>query len=64
MMLHKFYFTNRVVDHRNSLPNWAVAANNTNVFKEDLINTGNIRILYMTFEYRVKKPEVTVMFLE
>ena len=32
----KFYFTNRVVDHWNSLPNWVVTANNTNVFKRRL----------------------------
>ena len=32
----KFYSTNRVVDHWNSLPNWFVTANNTNVFKRRL----------------------------
>jgi len=32
----KFYFTNRVVDHWNSLPIWVVTNNNTNVFKNDL----------------------------
>ena len=31
--LHKFYFTNRVVDAWNSLPNWIVMANSTNTFK-------------------------------
>ena len=30
--LRKFYFTNRVVDAWNSLPNWIVMANNTNYF--------------------------------
>jgi len=28
--LRKFYFTNRVVDAWNSLPNWIVMANSTN----------------------------------
>jgi len=27
------FFTNRVVDHWNSLPNWVVAANNIIAFK-------------------------------
>jgi len=29
----KFFFTNRVVDHWNSLPNWVLSANNTIMFK-------------------------------
>ena len=28
--MRKFYFSNRVVDQWNSLPNWVVTANNTN----------------------------------
>ena len=48
----KFYFTNRVVDQWNSLPNWVVTANNTKIFKNDFINIGNIRIIYLTFEHR------------
>ena len=32
--MHKFYFTNRVVDKWNSLPNWVVTANNTKIFKK------------------------------
>ena len=31
--MRKFYFTNRVVDHWNSLPNWVVSANNIITFK-------------------------------
>jgi len=31
--VRKFYFTNRVVDAWNSLPNWIVMANSTNTFK-------------------------------
>ena len=34
--LHKFYFTNRVVDAWNSLSNWIVMANSTNTFKHRL----------------------------
>ena len=34
--LRKFYFTNRVVDAWNSLPNWIVMANSTNIFKRRL----------------------------
>jgi len=48
----KFYFTNRVVDQWNSLPNWFVTANNTKVFKNELINIGDIRILYLIFEHK------------
>ena len=32
--LRKFYFTNRVVDARNGLPNWIVMANGTNTFTQ------------------------------
>jgi len=32
-LMRKFYFTNRVVDHWNSLPDWVVAANNIITFK-------------------------------
>ena len=31
--LRKFYYTNRVVDAWNSLPNWIVMANSTDTFK-------------------------------
>jgi len=34
--LGQFYFTDRVVDHWNSLPNWVVTANNINGFKKRL----------------------------
>jgi len=30
--MRKFYFTDRVVDDWNSLPNWVVAANNITAF--------------------------------
>ena len=50
--MRKFYFTNRVVDQWNSLPNWVVIASDTKIFKNDLINIGNIRILFMIFEHK------------
>jgi len=34
--MRKFYFTNRVADQWNSLPNWVVTANNTMIFKKRL----------------------------
>ena len=39
--LRKFYFTNRVVDAWNSLPNWIVMANSTNSFI--LAKSGDLR---------------------
>jgi len=50
--MRKFYFTNRVVDQWNSLPNWVVTASNTKIFKNELISIGNIRILYLIFEHK------------
>jgi len=32
--IRKFYFTNRVVDQWNSLPNWVVTASNAKIFKK------------------------------
>jgi len=43
---------NRVVDQWNSLPNWVLTANNTKIFKNELINIGNIRIFYLIFEHK------------
>jgi len=34
--MHKFYFTNSVVDQWNSLPNWLVTASNTKIFNKRL----------------------------
>jgi len=51
--MRKFNFTNRVVDQWNSLLNWVVTANNTKIFlKNELINMGKIRILYLIFEHK------------
>jgi len=51
--LRKFYFSNRVVDAWNSLPNWIVMANSTNTFtrKLDIIlaKPGD----YLRFSYTV-----------
>ena len=38
----------------NSLPNWVVTANNSKVFKNDLINIGNIMILYLGYWVHVR----------
>jgi len=38
----------------NSLPNWVVTANNSKIFKNDLINIGNIRILYLGYWVHVR----------
>jgi len=35
-----------------------------NLFLKDLVNTGNIRIAYMTCESKLKEMEVVVQFLE
>ena len=50
--MRKFYFTNRVVNQWNSLPNWVITASNTKIFKNELISIGNIRILYLIFEHK------------
>ena len=63
-MIHKFYFTNRVVDAWNNLPNWVVSANNINAFKKDLISIGNIKILYTIFEPKIKELKAAVRFCE
>jgi len=58
--LRKFYITNRVVDHWNSLPNCVVTSNNTNVLKTDLIDIGSIKTLYMIFDRTLTDLEVVV----
>jgi len=42
--LHKFYFTNRVVNAWNSLPYHVVLSETKTLLNHDLINFGNIRI--------------------
>jgi len=44
--------------------NWTVRANNTKGFLKDLINTGNIRTLYVISEHKLKEREVAVKFQE
>jgi len=61
--MRKFYFTNRVVDHWNHLPNWVVTANNIKLSKKNLISIGNI-ILFMISERKFKELEVVVKFYE
>jgi len=52
--MRNFYFANWVVDQWNSLPNWVVTANNSKIVKNDLINIGNIRILYLGYWVHVR----------
>jgi len=59
--MHKFYFTNRVVDQWNSLPTWVVTLR---YLKNELIDIRNIRILYLIFEHKSKEPEVAARFRE
>jgi len=47
--LRKYCFTNRVVNIWNSLPNWVVTAESTNILKQDLMHSDTIRILCMIF---------------
>jgi len=46
--LRKFSFSNRVLNILNSLPNWVVSANTTNI----------IKILYIISKHSCKEPEV------
>jgi len=34
------------------LTNWVLTVNNTKIFKNELINIGNIRIFYLIFEHK------------
>jgi len=62
--LHKFGFSNRVINKWNSLPNCFVSANTTIVtrLKLDWINFGVIKILYMILEHSCREPEVVVKY--
>ena len=62
--LRKFYFTNRVVDAWNSLPNWIVMANSTNIFKRRLDIIGRTKRLSTIFMHSYKEPEVVVKCLD
>ena len=44
--MRKFYFTNRVVDHWNHLPNWVVTANNIKLSKKRLDQYWQHNIIY------------------
>jgi len=63
--LRKFYFTNRVVDAWNSLPNRIVMANSTNTFKHRLDiywQLGKTRRLSTIFVHSYRAPEVVVTY--
>jgi len=64
--LHKYCFTNRVVNTWNSLPHWVVTAESTNIFKTRLDtfwhnkhimydNVHNLRELEVEVKFRIKK---------
>jgi len=62
--LCKFYFTNRVVDSSNSLPDWIVVANSTNTFKWRLdIYWQDQEIVYV-FRAQLQELEVVVTYLD
>ena len=62
--LCKFYFTNRVVDSSNSLPDWIVVANSTNTFKWRLdIYWKDQEIVYV-FHAQLQELEVVVTYLD
>ena len=60
--LRKYCFTNRVVNIWNSLPNCVVTGDSTNIFNQDLIHSGIIRIFCMIFVHNSREPEVEVKF--
>jgi len=58
--MHKFYFTNRVVDQWNSLPNWVVTANNTKIFKKtnwSILATSGYYIWFSSTNRRNRKSQ-------
>jgi len=61
--LRKYYFTNRIVNIWNSLPNSVVTANATNMFKNRLDNfwgKNPCRISCMILMLNCKEPETKV----
>jgi len=62
--LCKFYFTNRVVDSSNSLPDWIVVANSTNTFKRRLDIYWQDQEIVYDFRAQLQEPEVVVTYLD
>jgi len=58
--LRKYYFTNRIVNIWNSLPNSVVTANTTNKFKNRLDKFWGTRIFYMILTLNCKEPKTEV----
>jgi len=58
--MRKFYFTNRVVDHWNSLPNCVATGSNTKTFKTRL----DQYLLYMICVRKFMELEVEARFRE
>jgi len=59
-----FYFTNRVVDAWNSLPNWIVTANSTNTVKCRLNTYWQDQEIIYDFMHRYREPEDIVKYLD
>ena len=55
--MRKFYFTNRVVDQWNSLPNWVVTANNTKIFKKRIDQYWQHQDIAGIFDFRAQIEE-------
>jgi len=54
------FFSNRVVNRWNSLPNWVVSANITNTFKARLDKFWHNQDMYVILEHSCREPEVVV----
>ena len=58
--LRKYYFNNRVVHLWNSLPNWVVMSDSTNIIylRIDWTAFGKVNILFMILDHNCMEPEV------
>ena len=59
--IRKYFFTNRVVDIWNSLPDYVVEVDNTNIFKQHL-SFGRIKRCFLILKQNWREPEVEVMY--
>ena len=61
--LRKYNFNNRVVNLWNSLPNWVVMSDSTNIFKNRLKSFWEGQALFMTLEHNCMEPEVDLRYV-
>ena len=62
--LRKFYFTNRVVNAWNSLPDHVVLSETIlTLLNHDFIDFGNIKIWFMISKQNFTEPEVAVYII-